>query len=129
VRFGAEAVQALKKMKIALISAPWRVRVLDPAQLIKVMQFLYGRHPEIWMGIELLIKPCRPAFVGSDANEIGLCTLQMELFFAIVDGVRVKSPSPMHSCNFLSPAWKKQECRFDSHRQNCFAWPAGVGLS
>jgi hypothetical protein len=34
------------------------------------MQFLYWRHPEIWMGVELLIKPGRSAFVGSDAQKV-----------------------------------------------------------
>jgi hypothetical protein len=33
--------------------------VFNPAQLIKIMQFLYRRHPEIRMGVELLIKPGR----------------------------------------------------------------------
>ena len=130
MRFGAEAFQALKKMTIALVSELRNRRVFDPAQLIKIMQFLYGRHPEIRMRVELLIKPRGPAFVGSDTDEIGLCMpRQTPLFFAIVDRARLKSPSPMHLCSILSPASEKQECRFDSRRQNCFAWPANVGLS
>jgi len=129
IRFRAEAVQTLKKMTIALISTAPRGRVFNPAQLIKIMQFLYRRHPEIRMGIELLIKPCRPAFVGSDTDEIGLCTLQRTVLVAFVSGACAKSPSPMHPSSILSPAPKKQECRCDSHRQNCFAWPACVGLS
>jgi hypothetical protein len=113
MRFGAEAIQALKKMTIALIPAARRNRVLNPAQLIKILQFLYGRHPEIRMGVELLIKPRRSAFVSSDAHEIGLCMpRQKALFFAIVDGARVKSPSPMHPCTILSALLKTQECEF-----------------
>jgi hypothetical protein len=130
MRFGAEALQALKKMTIALVSALRSRRVFNPAQLIKIMQFFYRRHPEVRMRVELLIKPRRPAFVGSDADKIGLrMPPQRPLFFAIVAGARGKSPSPMHPCSILPPASKKQECRFDSRRQNCFAWLASVGLS
>jgi hypothetical protein len=34
------------------------------------------------------------------------------LFFAIVAGARVKSPSPMHPCTILSALLKTQECEF-----------------
>jgi hypothetical protein len=39
---------------------------LNPAQLIKVMQLLYRRDPEIRMRIELLIKPGGSGFMGTD---------------------------------------------------------------
>src|SRR2546430_1458684 len=118
------------------------------------MQFLYRRHPEVRMGVELPIKPCRSAFVRSDAHEIGLCRpRQRPLFFAIVADARVKWPSPIHLSIMLCPVPKTQECEFDlltpsmtsvatarfaqcrsqvaraADRQNCFAWPPGVGLS
>src|SRR5690349_17156277 len=100
-------------MTIALVSALRSRRVLNPAQLIKIMQFLYRRHPEIRMRVELLIKPGRSAFVGSDADEIGLCMpCQRQLFFVIVNGARVKLPSPMHPSSIASPAPKTQECAF-----------------
>ena len=88
--------------------------MLNPAQLIKIMQFLHRRHPEIRMGVELLIKPCRSAFVRSDAHEIGLCrSRQRPLFFAIVSDARVKWPSPMHLSIMLCPVPKTQECEFE----------------
>src|SRR5438445_4210301 len=119
------------------------------------MQFLYRRHPEVRMGVELPIKPCRSASVRSDAHEIGLCRpRQRPLFFAIVAGARVKWQSPMHPSIMLCPVPKTQECEFElltpsrtsggqqydsrnvdaqvaraADRQNCFAWPPSVGLS
>jgi len=38
------------------------------------MEFLYRRHPEVRMGIELLIKPGASSFMGSDTQKIGLST-------------------------------------------------------
>jgi hypothetical protein len=37
------------------------------------MEFLYRRHPEIGMRIELLIKPGASGFVGSDTQKIRAC--------------------------------------------------------
>src|SRR5436309_13316821 len=75
------------------------------------MQFLYRRHPEVRMGVELPIKPCRSAFVRSDAHEIRLCRpRQRPLFFAIVAGARGKWQSPMHPSIMLCPVPKTQEC-------------------
>jgi hypothetical protein len=109
MRFGAEAIQTLKEMEIALVSAARMGRVLDPAQLIKVMQFLYGRHPEIRMRVELLIKPCRSTFVGSNAHEIGLCMPgQRPLFFANAAGALFKSPSQIHFSVFSLPCQKRK---------------------
>ena len=99
VRFGTEAVYALEKPKIALISAARR-RTLDSAQLIKIMQLLYGGHPEIRMGIELLIKPGRSAFMDTDAQEIGSRTLAMTLVsfpMSAVAAATIVSPSPFHA--------------------------------
>src|SRR5207247_10547614 len=77
------------------------------------MQFLYRRHPEVRMGVELPIKPCRSAVVCSDAHEIGLCRpRQRPLFFAIVPGARVKWQSPMHPTTMLCPVPKTQESEF-----------------
>jgi len=38
------------------------------------MEFLYRRHPEVRMGIELLIKPGASSFMSSDTQKIGLST-------------------------------------------------------
>lgn len=66
------------------------------------------------MGVELLIKPGRSGFVGSDAHEIGLCLPRQRPFFlAIVNGARVRSPSPMHLSTILSTVPKTQEYEFD----------------
>src|SRR5438105_2606880 len=112
MRFGTEGVQVFKEMKIALVSEAWRGRVLDPAQLIKIMQFLYRRHPEIRMGVELLIKPCRSTFVGSDGHEIGLCMPRRRpLFFANAARALFKSPSQMHLFSILSLLPKSQQMR------------------
>jgi hypothetical protein len=114
MRFGTEAIQVVKETKIALVSAAWRGRVLDPAQLIKIMQFLYGRHPEIRMRVKLLIKPGRSTFVGSDAHEIGLRTARQRLlFFGNVAVAVFKSPSQMHVFSILSHMPKTQESEFD----------------
>jgi len=43
------------------------------------MQFLYRRHPEIGMRIELLIKPGGSGFMGSDTQKIRLCTASRTL--------------------------------------------------
>src|SRR5205814_4953578 len=43
---------------------------------------------------------------------IGLCVLQRALFFGIANGVRVKSPRPMHPSTILSVLLKTQECEF-----------------
>ena len=67
------------------------------------MQFLYRRHPEIRMGVELLIKPSRSAFVGADAQEIGSCTIGMGpilFLMPIVAGATVEWPSPSHASLF-----------------------------
>jgi hypothetical protein len=64
--FSAKPSEPLQKCKIAFISAARTSCALNPAQLIKVMEFLYRRHPEIGMRIELLIKPGASGFVGSD---------------------------------------------------------------
>src|SRR4029077_20092542 len=73
-RFSAKALEPLQKSTIAVVSATRMSCALNPAQLIKVMQFLYRRHPEIRMGIELLIKPGGSGFMGPDTEKIGPCT-------------------------------------------------------
>lgn len=88
--------------------------MLDPAQLIKIMKFLYGRQPEIGMRVELLIEPRRSTLVGSDAEEIRLCMPgQRPLFFANVAGALFESPNQMHLFNILSDPPKTQECEFE----------------
>jgi hypothetical protein len=75
------------------------------------MQSLYGRHPKIRMGVELLIKPCRSAFVGSDAHEIGLhiaCERASLLFPGVVVDASFEWPRPAHLCITFLPAAKKQ---------------------
>ena len=99
VRFGAEIFYAFEKAEIALISATWRRGAFDVAQLIKIMQLLERRHPEIRMGVELLIKPGRSALVGANAQEIGSCTIGMGpvlFLMPIAVGATVEWPSPFH---------------------------------
>jgi hypothetical protein len=66
VRFGTEAVDVLEEPTIAVISTARRRRALYSAQLIKIMQLLQRRHPEIGMGVELLVEPGRSAFMDSN---------------------------------------------------------------
>src|SRR6266436_1624210 len=76
------------------------------------MQFLYGRHPEIGMRIELLIKPGRSAFVSSDAQEIGPWIASKRpvlLLMLMIAGATVESRSPPHVCIIFILASKKQE--------------------
>ena len=69
--FGAEDPYVFQKAQIALVSAARRRCAVNPAQLIQVMQLLYWRHPEMRMGVELLIKPGRSGFVSSDTKKSG----------------------------------------------------------
>src|SRR5262249_47640225 len=49
------------------------------------MQFLYWRHPEIRMPLELPIKPRRSGFVCSYAQKIGICVpSKAVMLFSIV---------------------------------------------
>jgi len=114
MRFGTEALYALQKAKIALVSAAWRRWALNPAQFIKIMQFLYRGHPEIRMGVELLIKPGRSAFLGSDAQKIGPCIASkrpVPFLMPVVAGATVEWPSPSHVYIIFLSAPKKQERR------------------
>src|SRR5207247_9178175 len=98
--FGTEDPYVFQKAKIALVSAARRRCALNPAQLIQVMQLLYRRHPEIRMGVELLIKPGRSAFVDADAQEIGSRTVAMTLIpFPMfpVAGATIGWPSQFHA--------------------------------
>ena len=53
------------------------------------MQFLYRRHPEIGMALELLIQPRGPGFLCSHAQEIGVCVTgeAVKLFSVVVTAV------------------------------------------
>src|SRR5260370_32202348 len=74
------------------------------------MQFLYGRHPEIRMGVELLIKPGRSAFVSSDAQEIGpWIPTKRPVLLLMIACATVESRSPPHVCIIFILASKKQE--------------------
>src|SRR5436190_20316862 len=78
------------------------------------MQFLYRGHPEIRMGVELLIKPGRSAFLGSDAQKIGPCIASkrpVPSLMPVVAGATVEWPSPSHVCIIFLSAPKKQERR------------------
>src|SRR6266446_4342818 len=125
-RFGTEALHALQKAKIALVSATRRACALNPAQFIKIMQFLYRRHPEIRMRVELLIKPCRSTFLSSDTQEIGpsIARRRALLFFiAVVADASFEWPNPTHLCLmfFLQPKGKNgaesKTCRHDSTKK------------
>src|SRR5437667_9588454 len=100
VWFGTEAVYILEKANIALISTARRRWALDPAQLIKIMQLLQRRHPEIRMGVELLIEPGRSALMDSDTQEIGSRTVGVRavpfLMFAVA-GATIEWPNPPHA--------------------------------
>jgi hypothetical protein len=98
--FGTEDPYVFQKAKIALVSAARRRCALNPAQLIQVMQLLYWRHPEIRMGIELLIKPGSSAFVGAHTQKIGSCTVGIgvvPVLMLAVAGATIEWPSPSHA--------------------------------
>src|SRR6516165_2796441 len=95
VRFGTEAVYTFEKATIALISTAWRRCALDFAQLIKVMELLQRRHPDIRMSVELLIEPGRSAFMNSDTQKIGSCNFSTRAVPVVrfaVAGATVKWP-------------------------------------
>src|SRR6266487_1790602 len=63
------------------------------------MEFLYRRHPEVRMGIELLIKPSASSFMGSDTQEIGPCTKSrrpVPFLMPVASAASVEQPSPSH---------------------------------
>src|SRR5262245_52793962 len=65
------------------------------------MQFLYWRHPKIRMGVELLIKPGRSAFVGSDAQKVRAWIACWRAFSILVGThARFEWPSPTHVALF-----------------------------
>jgi len=76
---------------------------MNPAQFIKIMQFLYGRHPEIRMRVELLIKPCRSSFLSAHTQEIRayIAGRRVIVFsIAAVIYARFEWPSPTHFALF-----------------------------
>src|SRR3954469_16623923 len=100
LRFGTEAVYGLEKTTVALISTARRTWPLDPAQVIKIMQLLQRRHPEIRVRIKLLIKPGGSAFVDSDAQKIGPCTVRFGAVPILVSdfaGATIEWPDPSHA--------------------------------
>jgi hypothetical protein len=97
--FGTEDPYVFQKAKIALVSAARRRCALNPAQLIQVVQLLHWRHPEIRMGVELLIKLGRSGFVSSDTEEIGPsigCWTEIAFSITIVAVARFEWPAPTH---------------------------------
>jgi hypothetical protein len=108
--FGAEDPYVFQKAKIAFVSAARRRYALNPAQLIQVMQLLYWRHPEIRMGVELLIKPGRSAFVDSHTQKIGSCIAinrPVRFLMTVRGGTTFESPGPSHACNYVPLRIKK----------------------
>src|SRR4029450_1013979 len=100
MRFGTEALDLDQKAKVAFISTARRRCPLNPAQLIKIMEFLYRRHPKIRMPVQLLIKPGRSAFVGSDTQEIGsraVSTRAFPFLMRAVAGATITRPGPSHA--------------------------------
>jgi hypothetical protein len=71
IELPTQVLHTLQKRGIALVSATWRMKLLCFVQLIKVMQFLHWRHPEIGMSLQLPIKPGGACFLRSHAQEIG----------------------------------------------------------
>src|SRR5215510_8083313 len=68
------------------------------------MQLLYRRHPEIRMRFELLIEPCRSAFMHSDTQEIGSCTFStgaVPVLMLAVAGATIECPGPSHAGLFF----------------------------
>src|SRR5215510_16483299 len=97
IRFGTEAVYILEKATIAVISTARRRRALYSVQLIKIMQLLQRRHPEIGMGVQLLVEPGRSAFMKSDTQEIGscpVCSAAVPVLMMAVSGATIKWPGP-----------------------------------
>jgi len=118
-RFSAKSLEPLQKSKIAVISIARATSALNPAQLIKVMQFLYGRHPEIRMGIKLLIEPGGSGFVRSDAQKIRACVASngLTLFLPpVVTGAASEWPSPPHFSlfSFWTRKSKSEQVIFES---------------
>jgi hypothetical protein len=76
------------------------------------MQLLYWRHPEIRMGVELLIKPGRSAFVGAHTQKIGLCIAinrPVRFLMTVGAGASFESPGPFHACIMFLLESKRQE--------------------
>jgi hypothetical protein len=70
------------------------------------MQFLYRRHPEIGMGIELLIKPGGSGFMGADTEKIGACIARrtfLSVLMSALAAASVEWPIPFHVSMF--PCW------------------------
>src|SRR5438045_8996222 len=64
------------------------------------MQLLERRHPKIMMRVELLIKPGRSAFMDSDTQKIGSCTVgigAVPVFMLPVAGATIEWPDPSHA--------------------------------
>jgi hypothetical protein len=85
------------------------------------MQFLYGRHPEIGMPLELVIKPRGSGFLRSHAQKVGTCAAgeAIEFFSVVVIAVTVISvavitvagfewPVPTHRAIFSIPDLKSK---------------------
>src|SRR5262245_29480625 len=100
VRFGTETVYTFEETPIAFISTARRRCALDSAQLVKIMQLLQRRHPEIGMGVQLLVEPGRSAFMKSDTQEIGSCLVgsaAVPVLMMAVSGATIKWPGPSHA--------------------------------
>ena len=71
-----------------------------PCSVGQVMQLLHRRHLEIRMRIELLIEPGRSAFMDSNTQKIGSCTVGIGaipvLMFSVV-GETTKRPGASHA--------------------------------
>src|SRR6266481_4307265 len=130
-RFGTEALHALQKAKIALVSATRRACALNPAQFIKIMQFLYRRHPEIRMRVELLIKPCRSSFLSAHTQEIRtrIAGRRVIVFpIAVVTCARFEWPGPTHVALFSSLPLKSKPGRKVRLDDECWTFPQPMKL-
>src|SRR4030095_15503923 len=105
-RFRAKTFEPFQKSTIAFVSTTRLGSALNSAHLIKVMQFLYRRHPEIWMGIELLIQPGCARFMGADTQKIRprpRSRRTVPFLMPAATTASVQRPSPSHLS--LSPRW------------------------
>src|SRR6476646_11175229 len=101
-----QVFHTLQKGGVVLVSRSWRMKPLHSVQLIEVMQFLYRRHPEIRVALELLIQPRGSGLLRSYAQEIGVCVTgeAVKLFSVVITVVTVVLVAVITVAGFQWPA-------------------------
>ena len=66
IKLRTQIFHPVYKRTVARVSAPRRMKLLGSSWLVEIMEFLYGRHPEIGMRLELLVEPRGSGFLGSN---------------------------------------------------------------